>query len=413
LGRRAAAPGFGLLAALGFGALTAAPLSGQLVSASTAGLGMAGNNGALARGVAALGTNPANLGFWDNPGWTMVFPVVGARQGLSPVSLSDIADYEGRLIPDSQKEEWLREIEAEGGQNGLGALELALVGFSVRNVAFQVHTQGFGDANLNPEAAELLMFGNAGRTGSPRDFSLDGSSATTSGITTFAGGTLTYSVGNFVGLARDAGSEVTSDPIEVDVAFPVIHSDTDEYDLSQGTGFGLDIGAAWLSGPLTLGATLHNVVHTFEFSTDGMVYRPLDIVFTEDGSSTDTDKRPIEEAPQFMLDELAALKFKPRLRLASAYEALDNLTFTADFVQRFGDGLPAGAKTRLGVGMDWRAIDAISVQVGAGYVTGGYTAGFGSALTFGAFNLGGAFQLQRGDIGDASLVALGIGFNTR
>jgi len=216
-----------------------------------------------------------------------------------------------------------------------------------------------------------------------------------------------------VGIAQDAGSQVISDPLEVDVAFPVIHTETDEYDWNGGTGFGLDLGAAFMNGPLTLGVTLANVFHTFEFATEGLVYRPLDITFTEDGSSTDTDKRPIEEAPQFLLDELASLKFKPLLTLASAYEALQNLTFTADFSQRFGDGLPAGAKTRLGVGMDWDAIPVISVQAGVGYVTDGYTAGFGSALTFGAFNLAGAFQLQRGNIGDANLYAVGISFNTR
>jgi hypothetical protein len=337
------------------------------------------------------------------------------------------------VIPDSQKDAWMREIEDAGGQTGLGRLELSLFALSVGNFAFQVHSQGYADANLNPAAAELLLYGNAGRTGAPGDFSLDGSALDGSGTTTFAlgggvqvagdgdpgsgiltlGANLTYSVGNLVGIARDAGSLVTSDPLEVDVAFPVIHTSTDEYDWNGGTGVGLDLGAAWMDGPLTLGASLANVFNTFEFTTNNLVYRPLDLTFTEDGSSTDTDSRPIAEAPQSLLNQLAALKFKPTLTVSSAYRALDNLAFAADFVQRFGDGIPTGAKTRLGVGLDWQAIPIISVQAGLGYVTEGITAGFGSALTFGAFNIAGAYQMQRGDVGDANLIAVGLSFNTR
>jgi hypothetical protein len=161
-------------------------VSAQLPQASAAALGMGYNMTAGARGFAAIANNPAGLGHASSPGFSIAIPSLAAEAGLGPISLTDLADWEGRLVPTNVKEDWLTRVAASDGQGGtvgVGATPLAL---SIGPIGFQLSTRVGGVASLAPDAAELLLFGNAGRTGTARDFVLENSFVEAYAVTTAA-----------------------------------------------------------------------------------------------------------------------------------------------------------------------------------------------------------------------------------
>ena len=150
--------------------------SGQLPSASTAPLGTANNYSTLARGFTAIALNPAGLGMPGNPGFSLTFLPVQVQAGLNAISVADIAAFDELKIPVATKEEWLQSVITEGSlalRGGFAVTELAL---SVGPVGLQISTVADVDASLGPDAVELYLFGNAGRTGTPRDMDLEGTS---------------------------------------------------------------------------------------------------------------------------------------------------------------------------------------------------------------------------------------------
>jgi hypothetical protein len=408
-------------------------LKAQLTPPSTSALGMSGNYSAVARGFTALAANPANLGLPENPGWSLSIPFLAVRQGLSPITLGDINRYSGEDIPDSTKEVWLREIEEAGGEDGLGGVEVTGLALSVGPVALQVHSQGFGDARLNPDAAEVLLFGNSGRTGLPTDLDFDGSELDAGVTTTIAAGfgfpvarrllgregtlslgaSLGLAFGNAVVLARDAGGFVASDPIEGEIAFPAIHTDSDRYRFNGGWGLGLDLGAAWADERWSLGLAIDNLLHSFSWDQDALTYRPYEVIFDEDGWTSDTDKRPVGEAPPDLLAELERLEFAPVLTLGGAVLARPDLTVAADLRRRFREGFPAGPATRIGLGADWRPLTWGSIQSGISYVSEGWGVSAGASIRMGVVHLGFAYQHQRQSGTDAHLMAAGLSFHAR
>jgi hypothetical protein len=227
------------------------------------------------------------------------------------------------------------------------------------------------------------------------------------------GANLTVSVGNGLFLARDAGTSIGIDPPSVTLSLPVLQSQDDPYRFNGGTGVGLDLGIAWQGGPWAASASVANVFHTFEWDLDQLVYVPGTVVADAGGVTVDTDERPADQAPRFLLRELDQLRIRPRMTLGGSWRVRDGATLVADVSHRFGDGLPLGPATRAGMGIDLQVIRQIAFQGGATWVTDGFQAGVGSTLTFGPFNLGGAFQWQRGGIGNAELAAISLTFNTR
>jgi hypothetical protein len=407
------------------------PAAGQLPGASSATLATANNYMALARGFTAVGLNPAGLGMPGTPGFSLALAPIRGTQTLDPITLSEVADFEGRLIPQSVKEDWLRQIASAGRETGGGELDLTLVSFNVRNVGFQFSTIGSANAALNGAAAELLLFGNAGLTGSPRDLDLQGSRMDGFIVSTFGvavgiplelqlgslpdqsfalGATLKYSVGNALALGVDAGSLVQSDPILVDLEFPVLHSDTEDMEINQGSGVGLDLGVAWEGGPWSAGLAIQNLFHTFEWDLDAMVYRPGEALFNEDVHDSDFDERPASGAPSALKDEVAELKFKPVVGVGASFDALEDLTVTGEVRRRLGEGMATGPQTHVGVGVEYRPAPVIPLRAGVAAITGGFQVGGGLELALGPVHLGFAGAIRRGDGGDGALGMFSLSF---
>lgn len=421
-----------LAACLGASAPRAAA---QLPSASAAHMGTAENYTALARGFAANALNPAGLALPGSPGFSLALLPVGVRQGLGPVTLPEIAEFEGQPVPSAAREAWLSAIETEGGQRGTAALEASGLSLNAGPVGFQVSAVGVADASLNPDAAELILFGNAGRTGEPRDFDLAGSrfagfALTTAGLSfglplgislgwpgdrLAVGVTLKYSVGNVLLLGRDVGSSLSSDPLQVELEFPVLQSDSAfaDTDLDAGRGVGMDLGLAWEGGPWSLGATVRNVFHTFEWDVDGFYFRPGTALFDEETSDSDFDSRPGSEAPPALLRAAESLTVEPEAAVGVAFSPSGPLTVTAEARRRFGDGLPLSPETHVGVGAELRLVPFLPLRAGVAKITDGTQIGGGLGLALGPVNLAGAALLRTGAAGEGFLAQIGLSFGGR
>src|SRR5437763_394276 len=266
----------------------------QLVSASAASLALGDNYTALARGFNAMNWNPAGLGMPDNPFSSFAFTGRGAG-GTGPISLSDLSRYSGVAVPQAVLASWLTRVHQQGGQSleadGAGSFALSLGSFG-----FQLATNAYERGKLSPDAVEVLLYGNAGASGTPRSMSLKGSrteaAVTTTAAASFGhsvdfgigpmpqhlaiGATVKYIVGNALLLGEDAGSQLDANPLALDVQFPIIQSDTSLNGMPQrGHGVGLDVGAAWEFGPFAAGATIQNLINTFKWDVNQMYFGPV------------------------------------------------------------------------------------------------------------------------------------------
>lgn len=395
-------------------------------NASAAASAMGGNYTAVARNFNAIAWNPANLGLSGNNGFTLaISPQLGA--GMGPLTFKDLSQYDGQTVPDSVRTRWLNEIEANGGQNIGGDISITPIAMSFGNLALGATTTVRSNGTIPTAMAELWFYGNAGRTGNASDYALNELAVDANVTTTFSaafgkkiglfpigdfavGVTGKYIIGNGAASMRDNGSTITSNPVAVYLDAPMVMTDTAS--LNNGSGWGLDVGAAWSLGPLRAGAVVHNVVNTFAWNTDQLYYMPFQATFDENGRSTEVDSiLPIDRAPaalrQTLVSRLADQKVRPTLAIGAAYTGLPFLTLAADVRQRLGDdGITLGEKTHVGAGAELRIIPFLPVRAGIASVTGGTRFSAGAGLELGIVNLQASAQFN--DIQGRNDTALGV-----
>jgi len=411
--------------------------SAQLVSTSAASLALGDNYTALARGFNAVNWNPANLGMPGNPLVSFGFAGRGAA-GMDPISLSDVSQYSGIAIPQAVLSSWLARVQAQGGQSleadGAGAFAL-----SVGPLAFQVGTSAYERGKLSPDAVEVLLYGNAGESGVPRTMSLQGSrteaAVTSTAAVSFGQGidigvgplsqhfavgvTAKYIVGNALLLGEDAGSQLQANPLALNVQFPIIQSDTALNGYPQrGHGVGIDVGAAWSSGPLAVGATIQNFVNTFKWDVDQMYFRPGGALFTTSGSrQTSFDAIAMTAVPDSLrananalAAEVEAMRFKPSLNVGAAFRALPFLTVTGDIRQQLGDGMHLAERTHVGAGAELRIIPFLPIRAGVAAISGGYVASAGAGLDLFLLHLNAAIAARKTEFGQSPSAAMTVSF---
>ena len=381
----------------------------QQPNASAAAFGMAGNYTAAASGSDAVAWNPAMLGM-NSPAFSISVLSLGVVTGLDPVKLKDITDFGGKVIPNATKELWLNKVGA-GTERGAVDGGLSIVALSVGRIGFQVGLSGAAQVNVNQDAAEAILYGNAGRTGTPKNLAFNGSNA---GGSSFATGAASIAIplpftptgrpgeqfsvgvtGKYVhGLgyarAQDNGSLVTQD--NIGVSFPAIYTDSNHVG-SSGSGVGVDLGLAWTDGATTFGATARNVVNTFAWSTTALTSTPGTVSFNGNTSNANFDPAPYASAPAAMRAAVEAEKFKPELAVGMAHR-MDKVTLTADGSTRIGDGIEIGPKMHVGVGAELRFIPLLPLRAGVAAITDGFQVAGGAGLHLGPFELGVAGSLR-------------------
>jgi hypothetical protein len=439
-GRRGLAQALVCAALLG-SAAPLTPLAGQLPPASAAELGIGGRAVASTRGFAAVATNPAGLGMPREERLSVaILPVRSPLEflndalgsGLQPISLQDINEYDGEFIPAAVREAWLQRVERAGQQTGREDGSLSALALARGRFGFQLSGLSLVGAHLNPDAAELLLFGNAGRTGEPRSFRLGGSSLDTWVVTTAAvafgmpldvqigdapeqsfavGTTLKYSMGNLLYLVRDLGSFVSGDPLEVLLRFPVVHTEVGEDWVNGGGGFGLDLGFQWEGGPWGLGLSVTNLVNTYRWDLDNLFFRPGTVLFTQDQQESDFDPRPASEASDPLVAEVRDFRFGPRLSLGATKRRSERLRLFGQLDVALGRSAAPEPELEAGVAAELQATPRIPIQAHFSVLTGGVRAGGGAGVKLGRVHLSGAGSLVTAgtDVGSIGMLTVSIG----
>lgn len=407
--------------------LAAASVAAQLPPAAPAFQGLAGSGVALVRGGGALAVNPASLGLPSSPAWSLVFPSASVRVGLAPVTGGDLRRSGGRSLPDARREEWLARIREDGEQRGGGRAEVTQMAFTTGPVGIQVGTMALGRVVLNGDAAELLLYGNAGRTGEPGDFDLAGSSLDGAVYSTGAvsvafplaprrgrreaaalGVTLKYTEGNRLIMGRDAGSILRGDPVGVELRFPIAQTDPDRGWVRNGGGLGVDVALAWEEGPWAASVLMENLVHGFRWEAEGLVYRPGEALFNAASNDADLAPRPFSGAPPGFRDLVEGLRFRRALVGSVAWSGEPQVTWSAAFRLARGGGIETGPVRMASLGVEHRGSPRFPLRAGGALFSGGWSAAGGLGLVAGLVELQLSGAAHRDRDGPATLVSVGL-----
>ena len=352
--------------------LAAVPVAAQLTSASVSTLALAGNDTAIVRGFGAISVNPAGLAM---PGseFSLALLPVRAAAAIGPVTVGDVKPFEGKLVPERTKENWLERVLEADGQRSAAAIDVTGIALTFWNVGLQLSTLVAADVRLPPSVVEAVLFGNAGRTGEPADVSLadvwvEGYAATTIGFSlalpipvldeslgqVAAGVTVKYTQGHAVAVGRSAGS-LSAQTLQADLDSFLIHTRvTDDLDIADyvngGSGIGLDLGLMLSLDRLFVGAAVHNLFNTFAWDESLLTYRRVTAAFKDGSFDFDHGTQAYAAAPEEAQELIAELTFKPALRLGVAYLPIDALTISSDVHYRFGDGIALDPQFHLGLG---------------------------------------------------------------
>lgn len=411
--------------------LAASIASAQMTTPSAAADAMAGSHVARVRGFDAVAGNPAGLGMPGGPRRSATIMSLRGFAGLDPIGLGDLAEYGGESLSTEVRQDWLQRIASAGGEEGAAGLDATF--FAIQEGRFGLHLSSGGhiDANLAPGAAELVLFGNAGRTGEAADIALSGSSMDAVLASTIAvayahpivesadravsiGATAKYTVGHILISAFDVEGEATADPLAIGVDFPIVQSGERMVPITdrRGSGWGMDLGVAWQERGFQAGLTVRDLFSTFEWNRSMLVYRPGTISVTEDERATDFAVRPIDEAPEGVRGRARAFRPSPTVAAGVAFSPASDWVLAADVRQRLGDEPRPDPPLQVGAGAEYRPLSWLPLRAGAAVVTEGYHLSTGAGLHFSSVGLDVAFARRRTDVGSGTLASLTFSFGT-
>ena len=343
-----------------------------------------------------------------------------ASAAIGPVTVGDVKPFEGKLVPERTKENWLERVLEADGQRSAAAIDVTGIALTFWNVGLQLSTLVAADVRLPPSVVEAVLFGNAGRTGEPADVSLadvwvEGYAATTVGFSlALPIPVLDESLGQVAAGSpsstprpRGGGGSQRRFAVGADAAgrprqFPDHTRVTDDLDIADyvngGSGIGLDLGLMLSLDRLFVGAAVHNLFNTFAWDESLLTYRRVTAAFKDGSFDFDHGTQAYAAAREEAQELIAELTFKPALRLGVAYLPIDALTISSDVHYRFGDGIALDPQFHLGLGLEYRPIDFLHLRGGLAVVTGGVRFGGGLSLILGPVNLSAAVAGQPGGV---------------
>ena len=371
-------------------ALAAAPAAAQVPLVPRA-LGMGNAYVAAARGEEALWLNPANLGLPDTPHWSFGIPTLSVGADVLGLKTGDIRDViEYRKQSDARKQELLDQVPA-GGTGLVGDIRAPLVAAQVRRFAAGLSYNTIGGHGLDRDFVDLLFFGFQAQPGrynitpeetqgfraSYWDFaagtgwrlSLPTPGPLTLGATAhfYQGSGITRSGVSAVDTVRNA----LGIPTDIRVTYSGVKDE-------GGSGFGLDVGAAYRPVPgLTLSASVSNVLNSFEWGGDRRIktatltqadYENGDlqnVLDRYDASEAAYDEGFATPVQRTMAENLDVGTELPRvLRAGAAFAPRTGTLVSAAFQDNLNDTAIGGVWDRsLGVGVQQR-IAFLSARVG-------------------------------------------------
>lgn len=365
-----------------------AALAAQLPPNSARSVAMGGALTALARGYEAIAWNPAQLAMPHQPSVSIGLLQFGGELANNAYSIGDITKYRDQTLTDADKQYLLSRIVHDdstwmvNGNLGFGA-----VAVSVGPLAFSFTSSGYVQASASRDAVQFALNGNAGFVGTGNFFSLAGSGGNGWAASTLAGsyamrfphsplGALAAGVtlkrvwGNFLGMARDEGSQIAAD--SANAHGEVIYTDYpngnfsgagDIFGKAPGTGWGVDLGGTLeLTPQLQVSAVLVNAISGMSWKDDRLRYDATDYILSlsPSGVVSDTTNTVTLTGSQIDANPVAAAfkdtllqrsDFSRLLRGGVAYR-MAGFTLGGDLQLRLTEGLDRNSAVAAGGGIE-------------------------------------------------------------
>lgn len=387
-----------------------ATLGAQSGQSSARAVAMGRSMTAAAQGYEAIVWNPALLGLPGRPKFSVNVLQLGVGTRSNVLSPSEVWSYYTRdSLSIADKNAILDKVRASSDSTfGVGALaDVMALGVTVGNFGIALSgTAADADLAVSDDAVELLLFGNTARRAPGERYDAAGTRGAGLSAATLAaswgqafqlpvgrlavGGTAKLRRGILAGRAGDLGSYVQNAPnFEARAGVHALYFNPDS-SLNNGTGFGLDLGAAYeLVSGARVAAAVENLFSTMswkdekllyfhaeyllEQSADGLTYQDTKYVDTTVAyDSTDAVQRSLRDSL------LGVDPFPTRLRLGGQLSA-GPVLLAGDLAFTVTDGIVPGAKQRASVGAE---VPVSVVRFRGGVATDfdsgvGFSAGFG------------------------------------
>ena len=391
-----------LVVAIAASAPLVAPLAvhAQLTNSSAAATAMGNSGTATARGYDAIYWNPAGLAMPGTGKWSLALMPFTLGVGAGPVSLSDFSNVGGTVMSDATKNAWLSRVTGTDRQKVNTSGEVTLLAANLGRIGVQVSATGGGSGVLTRDAMELLLYGNAGRTGTAGSYSLKGSSVTGGALATVGvsyaqplhvrlgsakrqasavGLTVHYTKGLGLVRAQDNGTVIDNQPLDVRLAFPAVSPGSGGLG-SSGSGVGVDVGAAWQGGAWRGGVAVRNALNTFAWDGAALSYRAASAHYASGARTSNFDEQPFDMAPAALKQWVSDARIQPSVAFGLAWQRSSKLLVNFDAHQQLGDGMPWGIKRSVGGGVEVRPVSWLPLRGGVAMLDRGAQFGGGAGI---------------------------------
>jgi hypothetical protein len=396
------------------GLLLPAALAAQSGQSTARAVGMGRSMTASARGYEAVVWNPALLGAPGRPKFSINILQAGVTSRSNVLSPNELWNYyTSDSLSLEDKNAILDKVRAtDDSAFGVGALgDVMAIGVTVGSFGVTLSgTAADVDAAVSDDAIELALLGNTGRRAPGERYDAAGTRGSGVSAATLAvawgqgfqlpvghlalGVTAKLRRGVFAARAGDLGSYVQNAPsFDARAGVHAVYFDLDST-LNNGTGFGLDLGAAYdFASGVRIAAAMENLVSSMSWkdenlryireeyllqqSEDGLTYRDSTISDIDGPyDSTDATQKALRDSL------LGADAFATKLRLGAQLSA-GPVLLAGDAVFELTDGIVPGASSRASVGAEL----PISVMALRGGLATDFDGGIGFSLGLG-FKLG-------------------------
>lgn len=358
----------------------------QLATPEARSFAMGGAYGARATGYESSFWNPANLGLSTNPAWS-----AGANASAyfsnNALEYGQLTALYGEYLDDATKSQLLADVR--NSTNGdLATLSFDVgaqgLGASFGRFAFGMSGIGAGNAEITPDALELVLFGNVGESGTGRDFDFAGTAvdlwsfyggyasyaqpfhfAALPGASFSAGTTVRYGVARDLAKVTESSSQLIFEPLALDVEMQKLQSAGG----NAGSAFAADLGLAmeW-EGRIVVGASLTNAIQhisweasNFELTNYDISADYADIAVETTTFAYDELDPAAQEAIDGVLDDASLPR---RLRFASLMRVSPQLDVSADYMEMIGGSLRSQWDRSLAAGAELRVFPMVPLRAG-------------------------------------------------
>ncbi len=406
--------------------------SAQRAAPEARGFGLATSYLARATGHEASFWNPANLGLSRNPDWSVGLNA-SAYFSNNALGYGQITDLYGEYLDAAEKSRLLADVrDATGGDPMALAFDIGAqgLGASFGRFAAGIGGIGAGNAELTPDALELLLFGNVGETGEGRNFNFDDTSANFwslyGGYVSYAqpfrfeslpdagfsvGGTVRAGVARDLLLIRNSNSQLIYEPLALEVALEKVQSCGG----TAGRAWAMDLGFSMEWGErLVAGVALINAFKKISWDESAFKITSYDIdaTYTDIAVvSTTLGFDELDAAAQDRVRDLLDEATLPRsLQFGSLYQFSPRLDVSLDYTELIGGDLRSRWNRVLATGSEFRLLPWMPLRAGV-------------ATSFEQFGLTGGLGLYGGPLhfdfaigrwgfggGDGIVTALSVSF---